>query len=614
MAFTNETLQAMGQLLARYTAGSKRADVLRSRWELIERYFQRSVDTSSEGAQGKAYSESGRRDKHRNLELPIVLQQVETAHADLVGTFCTGYPIFGFVGAQSAPDAPDVALMLSTLCERDQERFGWVSNMQRALRDALLKDVFAVEVTWERKQGVQLATDGKQVVTKTVRHEGNRLRRLCPYNLIFDATTPLEEMAEYGAYVGYVERKNYIRVKSFLQELPQEHLIKGNISAALSNAGTSGNGLYYIPDLHPLEATRSPGEPDWEAFFGAHSRNARASSACGRYEVVTLYVRLIPEEFGIRGARAGTPSPFKLVWIGDVLVYAEPLTYAHGMLPVALSHLTTTGLGFENRSFAENLLDMQDVGTSMMNGVIASMRRAVSDRAIYNPLLLDPRDVASANPAAKMALKPAAFQLGIDSAYKAIPYEDRLTPYLASNMQTVLALSNNVTGLNPAAQGSFVKGNKTREEFSQVMSNSDARMRRSALDIESNGLAQLKYMLKLNYMQFAQLESIFSRSQERAVQIEPAALIAGEADFKAVDGVMPAAKVASTDALVAAYNTLAQAPDLDAEYSRGDIFAALLKAQGVDIGAFRRSPEERQARMQQAAAAQQAGGQAAGVQ
>lgn len=586
--FSTDTLRAMGVLLERYTARNRGSSSLRTRWELIERYFQRSVDTTSEGAQGKAAAEGGRRDKHRNLELPIVLQQVSTAHADLVATFCSGYPIFGFVGDEDgSPDAPDVALMLSTLCERDQERFGWVSNLSRALRDALIKDVFAVEVTWESKPSVQFSTDGRSVTTKSARYEGQRLKRICPYNFIWDASTPLEELAERGAYAGYVERMNYIQVKMLLQELPADGLIRANISEALSNAN-EGSSLYYQPDLHPLEDMRRPQETDWEAYFGVNSRNARTSGARGRYEVVTLYARLIPEEFGIRGARSGTPAPFKLVWVGNTLVFAEALQYAHGLLPIACSHYATTGLGFENRSFAENLLDMQDVGTSMMNGVIASMRRAVSDRAIYNPLLLDPRDVASANPAAKMALKPAAFQLGIDSAYKAIPYEDRLSPYLAANMQTVIALSNNVTGLNPAAQGSFVKGNKTREEFTQVMSNSDARQRANALDIESNALSQLKYMLKLNYMQFAKLESIFSRSQRRKVEVEPAALLAGEADFKAVDGVMPASKVASTDALVAAFNTLAQAPDLAAEFNRSEVFAALLKAQGVDITKYRR--------------------------
>lgn len=597
------TYDALGTLLDKYTTPLRGRHAARERWELIDRYMQRSVDTSAEGAAGKAAAAAGRRDKHRNLELPIVLQQVETAHADLVGTFLTGYPVFAFVGAANSEQSQDVALMYSVLCERDQERFGWVTNLQVALRDALLKDVLAVECVYTQRESMQLVAEGGKRATKSVRYSGQQLKRIDPYNLYFDTTTPLEQLSESGAYIGYVERKNYLQVKMLLAGFDKRFAQTAHFGNALSAGGTSGLGLYFAPDLHPMDTARTGPDTNWEAYFGHASQNAQ-SGARGCYEVFTMYARIIPREFGIRAQRDGTPTPYKLVWVGNVLVYIEPLAYAHGLLPIAISHANTTGLGFENRAFAENQLDMQDVGTSMMNGVIASMRRAVSDRAVYNPLLLDPKDVNSANPAAKMALKPAAFQLGIEAAYRAIPYEDRTSPFLAANMQTVLSLSNNVSGLNPAAQGAFVKGNKTREEFSTVMGNSDARMKRYALDLENSFFSQLKRMLKMNYMQFAELESIFSRSEQAVVDIDPTALLLNEADFRVVDALNPASKVMNTEGLVAAYNTIAQAPELDMEYSRADIFAALLKAQGVDISQYKRSPEERAA-MQQAAAAQQ---------
>ena len=169
------TYDALGTLLDKYTTPLRGRHAARERWEMIDRYMQRSVDTSAEGAAGKAAATAGRRDKHRNLELPIVLQQVETAHADLVGTFLTGYPVFAFVGAANSEQSQDVALMYSVLCERDQERFGWVTNLQVALRDALLKDVLAVECVYTQRESMQLVAEGGKRVTKSVRYSGQQL-------------------------------------------------------------------------------------------------------------------------------------------------------------------------------------------------------------------------------------------------------------------------------------------------------------------------------------------------------------------------------------------------------------------------------------------------------
>lgn len=608
MNYSKQTLEFLAGIKQRYLQPGMHAG-LRQRMQNIDRYIQRTVDTSREAQEAKAAIEQGARNKHRNLEVPICLQQIETAHADLVGTFLTGYPIFAFAGSVNIPKTIPVAVMYNALIERDQDLFRWVSSIQKSLRDALRYNIMCAEVCWEEQTSSALILkDGKRV-TKSVSHKGNCVDYIDPYNFVFDETVGFNEIAKHGSHAGYIERMNYLRVKVFLQELDKEFTITSNFSKALDNGAASGSGLYFIPDIHPLDTTgRGNTETDWSKLFGMVSKNA-TQGACGKYEVVTLYVRIIPQEYGITAARSGTPAPFKLIWVGESLVYIEPLNYVHGMFPIVAAHGYDDNLGFNSKSFVENILDMQDVATSMMNGGIASMRRAVSDRALYNPTLIASADINSDNPAAKIAVRGTAFNQNLAAAYHSIPYEDRLSPYMMQHMQTVMGISNSATGLNQASQGAFVKGNKTLEEFSTVMDKSGARQQKFNLDVENNFFSPMKRMIKLNYMQFAEAEELMSKSEDKPVQIDPMQMLDSEADYKMLDGIFPANKAMSTDVMVAAFNTIAQSPELDMEYSRASIFAAMLGAQGVDVSKYRRSPEEikqlQQQKAQADAAAQQ---------
>lgn len=605
MAFkpTTQVLNNLSELLGRYTRYSI-GNSLQRRFELVDRYVQRSLDTEANAVAARLAARSGDRTKLQNMELPVCLQQVDTAHTRLVGTFLTGYPMFSMV---ATPELQDVALMYNALIERDQDRFGWVPQLSRALLYGLKYNVVAAEVSFDTVHTNQLRINGGERDISAITYAGNRIHAIDPYNFLFDPTVPLSELATSGTYAGYVYRRNYIAVKMLLnslQDSKKEFCVLRNFNTALDNTQGGGN-LYFAPDVHPLEDRNVDGD-SWEGFFGFTAPNASTGGlANGRYEIVVLYARLIPNQFGITGQmeREGHPTPFKLIYVSGVLVYVEPLRNAHGLLPIVATHAYDSHLGWQANSFCENLFDMQDGGSALWNGAVASMRRAVSDRALYNPTLVKASDVNSTNPAAKIPVRVNSYNGNMDQAYKSIPYEDRLSPQLQANMQVVLAMANQVTGLNPAAQGAFVKGNKTQTEYSDVMQNSEARMMRLSLDLEASFFGPLKRMLKLNYMQYASKEAVLLRSKRQLATIEPERLMQQEADFKVADGVFPITKALGAEQLIAAINGMAQMPELDVKYNRAEVFAYTLKAQNLDISQFERSPEEQKQRADQLAAA-----------
>lgn len=462
--------------------------MLRTRYEIIDRYIQRTIDQAAVAQEAVTLAD---RTKIRNFEVPIVLEQLSAAHANLVGIFLTGMPIIGFVADYADEERRKVAQMMDSLAEQDQSLFNWTKALSACLYDALRYNIWAIETDWDSQDVVSMVANANGERTFTVSNavQGNRLTHISPYQLLFDPSVPLDEVATSGAYVGHVKRVSYIAAKQYLQKLGRDsnNAILQNFKQALSRPNVQLVPAFNYPMVY-LPTSAVTGQ-DWGNFFGLYA-STPGGEHTGAFEILTLYVRLIPKEYGFSGKTSGTPTRYKMVWCSGTLVYCKPLNDAHNMFPLLVGHGTYDYLGFQTKSFVENLRDAQDIGSSLMNGALNSMRRAVSDRAVYNPLFIKPEDVNSQNPAAKLPLQPAAYNADAKNAYMPIPYEDRVGPYMQQSLGTVFNMAERITGLNPASRGSFVKGNRTRQEFDEVMSNSDARLRTVAIGLE--GISTLR--------------------------------------------------------------------------------------------------------------------------
>ena len=92
-----------------------------------------------------------------------------------------------------------------------------------------------------------------------------------------------------------------------------------------------------------------------------------------------------------------------------VVIYAERQTNIHNFLPIIFGQPLEDGLGYQTKSFAQNLQSVQDMTSALWNGKIASARRALADRVLYDPSKIKPEDINSDNPAAKIPCKSAAY-------------------------------------------------------------------------------------------------------------------------------------------------------------------------------------------------------------
>lgn len=590
--FTQAAVKNLEGLLPKYTATSSVRDVMFPRYEYVDRCIQREVLRSAEAAKAKVTRQAGNAKVISPFEVPEVFAQMDTAHARLVGLFLSGTPVFGCTSENPALD--DAALMLQALSRRDQGRFNFVSNLSLCLSDSLKYLVCAAEVTY-----ADISTPMMKVNTKTpggvditaVTGRGNKIRRLDPYNLFYDTTVPLHEVHSRGAFAGYVERSNYINAKLFVHGLNQTFALTSNFSAALS---ATTEGIYKRPDCAPLLET-SPDKVDvWGSFWGSKAINA-ASGHDGVFEISTFYVKLIPQEHEITRIRSsGTPQVFKLQWLNGVLVYAEPLTYAHGMLPIVIGTGLSDGLDLLGKSPAEQITDFQEILSALVNGTLSSLRRAVGDRALYDPQRIRSTDIDSANPTAKIPVRLNQFNKDLSSAYYAIPYEDRVGQSFVNNFGLMQQLATRVLGLNPASQGTFVKGNRTQTEYSDIQNNSDSRSLKYAWNLESSFFFPIKHIMKMNYLQFASEEELVSQEMQQSVKIQPEVIRNSGVSFNVTDGLSPAGKVISEDLLMTAIGMMGQMPIMDMQFSRASMMVHILKSKGLDLSKYKATQQEQQ--------------------
>ena len=418
------------------------------------------------------------------------------------------------------------------------------------------------------------------------------------YNTFFDSRVPPSKIHSDGEFAGYNELMSRIKLKQFIQELPDK--IIANIPAAFAsgltsptNAGTSDYG-YYIPDVNP-NATFNKNiraSTNWMAW-AALAEGKTGIAYHNMYEVTTLYGRILPSDFNMSVPSRNTPQVWKFIIVNNsVVIYAERLTNAHGYLPILFMQPHEDGLTYQTKSLADNVSGIQSVTSALANSIIHASRRSISDRGLYDPSRVTEANINSANPSAKIPVRPAAYGKPLSEAYYPIPFRDDQSQTAMQKIGMFAQYANVISGQNPAKQGQFVKGNKTQQEFDTVMSNANGRDQVVSLLLEAQFFTPMKTIIKTNTLQYQGGTSYFSPSRDKEVEIDPVELRKAVMTFKISDGLTPADKLINSDVLMVAMQQIGSSPQIGQGYNISPLFSYLMKTQGADLKEFEKSKEQ----------------------
>lgn len=573
-------------------------ETLRSRFREIDKITARELDTSTDTRMTKLHNLSGDPTKFRNIIAPVISPKIENAVTYQASVFLTGSPMMEVLGE---PGSAEAAEQVTALLEENAVHGGWVAEIIKYFRDSFQYNIAAAEVSWENRAtyGIKQTPDNAAgFTTNSYNWSGNALRHLDMYNTTWDTRVQPHEVSTKGEYAAYIECISRVALNTLLRELPESGKLPNDVRARESNAASN---RYYVPDINPEFFTDLglKGDIDWLQIAGLSDGATAAASNKFRfsdsYEKFTVYGRICPADLGITNTDSpNTPQIWKFITINnDVLIYAERMTNMHNRIPILLCQAKEFGKGLQTRSTAEDLVPIQSCVTSLINSAIQGRRRAVADRAIYNPRLIDSAHLMEDSAVAKIPLRPSATLNTVPSqAYFPIPFNDSLASSL-SELPLFASFADQITGQNPVRSGQFVKGNKTKQEFDTVMGNANGRDQVMAMHFEARFFTPLKEIVLANIVQFQKPRAVPSVDRKRSLAINPESIRNAALTFKISDGLIPSDKLMDTESTAVAFQTLQALPSLAAEYNVGDIFAYLMHLRGAEIDEFRKSQEQR---------------------
>ncbi len=563
----------------------------------IDKLYMRELDRTMQDAKAKLANATGDPTKYQNIIVPLVLSSVEAAVTYQTSVFLTGVPLFGVSSTAANADA---ALQMESIIDEQSIRGGWARELQLLFRDGFKYNFGAVEVDWTRKKifspETELEFSSNQAKPVETYWEGNTLKRLDPYNIIFDARYKPTELSARGEFVGYTELISHVELRQYMYELSYKMNSKQAYESGPASVGSSFPYDFYIPQLNPtaLLDQKTFASVDWLAWAGLAERRTNISFK-NTYFRTTFYARIVPADFGIASPAAHVPQIWKFVIINNqVIIYAERQTNAHNLIPILFIQPHEDGLGYQTKSLARNAEPFQSVASALVNSAIQARRRAISDRGLYDPTKVDAKQINNESASAKIPVKPAAYGKPLSEAYYPIPYRDEQSAQAMQDLQVMYRMNEHVTGQNQAQQGQFVKGNKTLFEYQDVMQNAAGRSQAISILLETQFFTPLKELLKLNVLQYQQTAEVFNREIEQVIPIDPITLRQATLAFKVSDGLVPASKQMNSEAFQSAVQTIAAVPQLAGAYNLGPMFSYLFKSQRADVAQFEKTQEELQ--------------------
>lgn len=587
---------------------------LREQFLLRDLFYYRELDRSVEQSRALAANRSGDPYKYQNMQVPIVMPQVESALAYLAGVFFTGYPIFGVV---SDPSNMDEALQMESVISDNSIQYGWLRQLVMYLRDGLKYNFGALEITWDRKRIYSLVNDPAANLREGTKdelfYEGNKLRRLDPYNTIWDKRVNPAQVHCDGEFVGDTRVMSRVQLKQLIIDLTPTLTMNARAAFESGTPTLTLNGSdswYYIPQINPFsfigsgQNLASTNWTAWAMLDGRSGSTTRDSIAYNNmYEVTTMYGKIIPQDFNLTVPRRNQPQIWKFIVVNRrILIYVERQTNAHNYLPVLICQPNEDGLGYQTKSFLDNAIPFQSMSTSLWNAVIEAKRRAVYDRLLYDPMRIRKEDIDKVSSVARIPVKQNAYGKPVAESIYQIPFREDNASADLQLAQTINDMADIANGQNKVQRGQFQKGNKTRTEFVETMGGANSRQQLQALGLEYQVFSPLKEILKLNILQYQGAGSIYNPAAKKTVQVNPQTLRQKAIVFKVSDGLLPTDKLMSSELLQVFMQTIQTSPLMQAEFDIIGAFTYWCKTQGATwFEDFRRDPAARDKILQQLA-------------
>ena len=533
--------------------------------------------------------------------MPVVKPPVRKIGNFLIDIFASSPSLFEAVSSDPA-NQPAVKQM-NAIIEENSKTSKWPREMVLFLKDLPKYNYGGIECEW-RETAVNTIGNSADVVTaastvQVATRAGNVLQRLDPYNTFYDTTIPVSRVSDEGDFIGYISQYSTTRLYKYIAD---RKITLGvtkfmNEDKLFSSSLSNGTSKYQRPKINTILSGKE--EPTaMETLFHSYGGSLNLSiggakdklNPIGINEITILYLRIVPKIFKIKVPDDNSVQIWKFTVLNwNTLIIAEKLANAHGIFPALLCQIDEEGIDDQVKSAAELLIPMQNLQTKYYDARMQGLKRNVNDRALYNSSRIDKKHINDDNPSSKIPVKPNILNPGLDNAYRQIPFQDNLGVTMQQEIGFLNQIATRISGLNDPQQGMFQKGNKTLGEFNEIMANADDDLRTWAKLVETQAISPLKYIIKVNILQFQSSTTVSGNGNNPSVEVDPLALRKAAVDFKLADGLLTKEALLDLPTARGFFELLLQSPQLQAYYGEKlpELVDYIFTSVGFDTSKFK---------------------------
>lgn len=565
-------------------------------WAESEESFKAYIPTKDADAIRKQSRKEGT-PEYTTIEIPYSYSIAMTAHTYFTSVFLSRSPVLQFAGRHGESEMSTQAL--EAIMDYQMNVGSNMIPQFMWLFDPIKYSVGWIGHYWDKKT-VQVRRRVKQPrtfmgmaipgteetvdkVEEVVGYEGNRIYNIRPQDAFPDPRVSMWNFQK-GEFFG----------RFF--ELSWSEIAAGARSGKYFNTQRLRQRIQFGDkdrDMGSSSVTILPNTENEYLTVGESEESVRP--VVKAYE---LFVRVFPNEWKL------APSTKEEIWVitcsaDNYEVFGvEPLGLYHGDFPIDVLEQEPEAYGLFSRSMMEVMKPVNDALTWLVNSHMYNVRAVLNNQIIYDPSMLNSKDLERPGPGKMIRLKPAAYGRDVRSTYSQLQMTDVTRSHIG-DVNMMAEMLQRLTGVNENMM-SLVNsgGRKTATEVRQSNSLGINRLKTVSEFFSSMGFAPMSQKLVQQTQQFYDAEKMFRIVGDMAsfsqgfARVTPDA-IAGFYDYVPVDGSLPVDRYAQANLWQQMLMGVSKMPAVAGQYDLGRVFAWVASLAGLkNIQQFKIQPTD----------------------
>lgn len=439
-----------------------------------------------------------------SIVFPYTYAIMETIMAYLVSAFFQD-PVFRYEG--HGPEDVIGSIMLEKVVALHCNKNKVLLDLHTFFRDSLAYGLGIVGPYWDVQRGTIISSERnwfgrrERVEREGIIFEGNALENVDPYLALPDPNVSIHKVQK-GEFFGWVERTNYHDL------LSKEKDGKDYFNVKYVDAVHSKTTSIYGEDKSDRTKKWSHGK--YNRYHSEPSSGGKvrgAGQATKPTDVVHMFVKLIPREWKLGDSEYPEKWLFSIA-ADSVIVRAKPLGLNHGKFPVAVAAPDFDGYSAIPISRLEMLYGLQKVLDWMFNTHVENVRKTVNDVLVYDPYLINSKDINSPEAGKRIRIRRPAWGRGVKDAVMQLPINDVTKQHIADSSWIVQWMQK-IGAADDVAMGALRQGGPERltgAEFKGTQLGQMSRLARLARIIGMQGMQDIGEMFGSHAQQFMETE------------------------------------------------------------------------------------------------------------